>query len=1071
MNDVTKWLSELSLEHLASTFARSQIDFDSLRLLSDADLQEMQIPLGPRKKILAAIQRLNEGGNVEQLASAAAERRQLTILFCDLVGSTEYAVRLDPEDFSKLTRKYLDQCNVAVRNHNGIAANYIGDAFQALFGYPIAEEDDVERALELAFDILQIVPQIEVPDGPPLQVRIGIASGLVVVGDFLGAPAGVSTVALGSVPNLAQRLQMQASPQTILTDHQTYDATAGAFEFTDCGQQHLKGFGDEVHVWRAEKAKILESRFAKRTRLTDLVGRRAELGHLVAFWHEVVASNEGRVVLISGEPGIGKSRLVFEVQRRAPRSTYLTLQCAKAYSNTALFPFLTLLRRYAGISENDSTPANLAKLEAILVLSEVALDESLPIFAGLLSLDQKRYPPSELTSAHQHAISRRIFVDWLHHVARINPVLLAIEDEQWIDPSSSEVLKTLAEEAPSFPMLIVVTTREKTVRACPDAKHVQKLRLERLNDEEALRLVNSIAGGRALPGEINTSVVDKAEGVPLFVEELARSALEMGSTRTHAALDGHPSRIGVPSTLQSSLLSRLDRLGPGKAIAQAAAVIGREFDIKLLSHICEIGRDALEEALVRLADSGLVRQLPGRSTYTFSHALLQEAARGTLLRERYRDLHQRVAEAIETVDPRMAAEHPEVLAQHYAEAAMHDRAADCWLDAGLNVAKTWAKVEAANMFANGLSCLHKLPVSLERKRKELKLWLARGDVLYATYGYVTREGSEAYRNVMRLSEELGNTESPVLALDGLFGTAFNSARFADVEWASNQLRDIGEKQNSVRALVLGLQFKGMSLFSQGSLREAREHLERALSYMEHAAEVGSDFPSMSLIYLAFTRHLLGEYDGSIELYRAAERYTRQQSAYRLAACLGDGCILHAMRDDSDTLRTMTDELIPLAAENGLQLWSKMGLFFQGWAMVRAGNSALGLKQMERICASLGDQKIDKSCLLGNLAGSYIEIGDVDKASEKLKEALALVKNTGEHYFTAELLRLDGEIKMRQQEEKEALAAFRKAAAFARKQGAKSWELKAIESLAKLLRSMGKESEADRKLRSIASSDN
>ena len=1040
MSDVRKWLSELSLEHFADSFARGQIDFDSLRLLSDADLQEMQIPLGPRRKILAAIEQLKGASEPARPAPAPVERRQLTILFCDLVGSTEYAVRLDPEDFTKLTQNYLDQCNAAVRYHNGIAANYIGDAFQALFGYPIAEEDDAERALQLAFEILRIVPQIEVADGPPLQVRIGIASGLVVVGDFLGAPAGVSTVALGSVPNLAQRLQILASPHTILTDQQTHDATAGAFEFADLGPHHLKGFTDEVHVWRADHARVVENRFAKRTRLTGLVARRSELGRLLAMWHEVVAKAQGSVVVISGEPGIGKSRLIFEAQRRLPRCTYMTLQCSSAYSNSALFPFISLLKRYAGIQSETPAELNLAKLEAILALSDVPLEESLPIFAGLLSMDQAQYAPSVLTSARQHAISRRVLVDWLHHVARINPVLLSVEDEQWIDPSSNDVLKVLAEEAPSLPILIAVTTREKAVRACAEAAHVHEIRLERLSYEEAQLLVSNIAEGRALPAELNTTVVDKAEGVPLFVEELARAAFETGLTPVRAEPDGQRMRVGVPGTLQSSLLSRLDKLGSGKAIAQLAAVIGRDFDRRLLAHISGIEEGALEAALRSLAESGLIRPLARQSSYTFSHALLQEAARGTLLRERYRELHHLVAAAIEEIDPRMATEHPEVLAQHYAEAAMYEQAADCWLDAGINVGKTWAKVEAANMYANGLACLHKLPASVERKHKELRLWLERGDVLYATFGYVTREGSEAYRNAMRLSEELGDTESPVRALDGLFGTAFNSAHFADAEWASDRLRDIGVKHDNIKALVLGLQFKGMSLFSQGHIEQAREYIERALAYGDHAQLIGSDFPSMPMIYLSWTLQLLGEPERSMELYRSAVQYTRQQSAYNLAACLGNGCILLAMRDDADALREITDELIPLAEENGFRMWQNMGSFFEGWAMVRAGHSDAGLEQMHKICANLGEQEIDKSCYLALLAGSQLQSGDTEGAAKTLKDAFTLVKATGENYFTAELMRLDGEIKMRRHEQQEALASFRKAAAFARRQGAKAWEL-------------------------------
>ena len=1059
MEDVRKWLNKLKLDHFADAFAESQVDFDSLRLLSDSDLQSMRIPLGPRKKILAGIARLIEEGSGE-LSQISGERRPLTILFCDLVDSTEYAVLLDPEDFSKLTRDYLRQCNNAVRSHNGIAANYIGDAFQALFGYPIAEEDDAEHALALAFDILRLVPEISVAEGPPLRVRIGIASGLVVVGDFLGAPAGVSTVALGSIPNLAQRLQTMAQPQTILTDQQTHDNAAGAFEFTDLGQQTLKGFSKQIHVWRAEKERILENRFAKRTQLTELVGRRNEMSQVLELWREVVAENRGQAALVSGEAGIGKSRLIFEAQRRMPQCTYLTLQCSSAYSNSALFPFLTLLKRYAGI-HGDNPAHGLEKLEAILALSDVPLAESLPIFAGLLSIDQRRYPPSDLTAPRQRSVSHRIIIDWLHHVSRINRVLLSIEDEQWIDPSSSDVLEALLEEVASFPMLILITTREKTLCRPLKGENLHKIALKRLSDYEAHMLVINVSGGKPLPSEIQTSVLNRAEGVPLYVEELARTALETGGPLFPSESEVREQSVGVPNSLQSSLLSRLDKLGPGKMIAQTAAVIGREFDLKLLSRLSGLSARSLNSALRHLVESGLFAPQPNRKSYIFTHALLQEAAHDTLLRERCRELHGKVAEAIQKIYPKLAAEHPELLAQHYSEADELERAADCWLAAGLNVGKTWAKVEAANMFAHGVECLHKLPTTLERKEKELRLWLEIGDVHYATFGYVTREGSDAYRNAMRLSDELGDTESPVRALDGLFGTAFNSAHFADAEWASDRLLDIGRKRDHIKARVLGLQFKGMSLFSQGNLKGARDYLERSLGYEAHKATIGSDFPSMPMLYLAWTLHLLGEHQRSIDLYSAAELDARQQSAYRLAACLGNGCILLALRNDVVKLRELTDELIPLATENGFQLWLNMGSFFEGWAMVRADHNFDGLEKMRKTCDNLGDQEIDKSCYLGLLAECYLQAHAVEKASEAVDEALDLVSNTNENYFTAELLRLKGEVLRLKNATGFAEALFKKAIAFARKQGARSWEQKATLSLAELRRSFDGKIKNDR----------
>ncbi len=973
MDDVAKWLGGLGLQQFVSTFALFQIDFDSLRLLSDQDLQEMQIPLGPRKKMLAAIKLLNEAGPPQD----PTERRQITVLFCDLVNSTEYAVRLEPEDFRKLTESYLQRCTNIVKIRSGMIVNYSGDSLLALFGYPIIEEDDADRAIQAALDIVQIAPSIDVPGGPPVQVRVGVASGLAVVAKLLDAPEGGPPVPFGHLPSLAQRLQALALPQTVLTDQHTYNATAGAFEFTDMGLHSLKGL-PELRVWRVERPRVLESRFAKKTRLFKLVGRSAQLRRLVRHWDKVVAERRGRVVILSGEPGIGKSRLALEVQQRIPRCTHLALQCSATFSNSAFYPFLNLLKRYAGIRDGDPPDITRPRLEAILATSGIPKEVSLPIFARLLSIPQlfvpqPDSPPVELSSRRQQAISRRVLVDWLHHVAQLNPVLATFEDEQWIDPSSRDVLDVLINEAPSHPMLILVTSRGKSAGTGAKARHVYEMELTRLSRREAQTLVHDVAAGANLSEEARARVLNKAEGVPLYVEELTRAAMETGPPLDHREQEAPKPDVRVPRVLQLSMLSRLDKLGPGKVISQMAAVIGREFDLKLLAHLCGLSTRALGSAIVRLTEAGLVApQLSAnRSSYAFTHALLQEAARSTLVRERRQELHRLVAQAIESLDPKNAAEHPELLAQHFAEAGMFERAADCWLAAGRNVAKTWAKVEAANMFAMGLSCLERLPASRERSEKALRFELERGDVLYATFGYVTREGSTAYRNAMRLSQELGDSQALISALDGLFGTAFNSARFADAEWASDQLIEIGRKSDSLKARVLGLQFKGMSVFCGGNFRGARRYLERSLGHESQAELVGSDFPSMAYLYLSWTMHILGHPRPAFEQYSKAEAVTRKQAAarverweYRLSACLGNGCILFALQNNTAKLKHAIEELVPLAHEHGLKLWENMGNFFKGWAVGSVNHDPAGLQSMQTVCDGLGEQKIDKSCYSG-----------------------------------------------------------------------------------------------------------
>jgi class 3 adenylate cyclase/tetratricopeptide (TPR) repeat protein len=1038
MSDVDKWLIDIGLAHLAQTFARAEIDFDGLKLVTDQDLREMRIPLGPRRKLLAALAAMDFLSPTRP-EDEQNERRQLTILFCDMVDSTRYAAQLDPEDFSELTQHYLARRSAIARSHGGFVANYVGDALQVLFGYPLAEQDDAERALALAHDLVEAVPRIEAPYGIQPQVRIGIASGLVVVGDVKGAPQGVSTVAFGPVPNLAQRLQSLAAPQAILVDQNTYASVRHSFGFHDLGAMDVKGFVEPTHVWHVGKPVAAGSRFG-RAKPTRLVARRKEIEKLLGLWHQVSRDGAAAWLALTGEPGIGKSRILFETAKRLPAARVLTVQCNAIHSDSALFPFLQLFRQQCHLSSALSADEAREKLEALMAESSIALAESMPIMTRLLAIDPTGYPRSTLTSTEQQTIVRKVFVDWLCRLAVHEPLLLAIEDMQWMDPSSVDLLDVLHQQSPDFPALVLITTRNSSVELGRQQVLLETIPIERLTSKQASSLLESVASGMPLLSDIHNSVLSKAEGVPLYLEELARSALDSAASDDEAG-DGGDAGLAVPNNLQSAMLARLDRLGEGKRIAQIAAVIGREFDIAMLAQVANVSVDALTQQLERLAEMGLVApQAPGEpSRYAFSHILIQEAARGTLLRERRRQLHARVAGLIEETRSDIASEHPEILAQHIADAGDYERAADQWLAAGVKVGQTWAKVEAASMFAKGLDCLRKLPSSHRRDEKELRLELERGDVLYAARGYVTREGSAAYRNVMRLSEALGDAEAAIRALDGLFGTAFNSARFNDAEWAGNQLMAIGSKQKSVKALVLGIQFLGMCAFSRGRLQEARAYFDRALEYRWAADQIGSDYPSMSMIYLSWTLQLLGDEEHAIRMFQEAETDARQQTDYRLAACLGDGCLLMALRHDLEMLAPMIEELIPLARRNGFQLWENMAHFFAGWMMAMTSGSAAGLQQMRQVCDTMGEQEIDKTCFLGILAESYLSLGRNEEAAQTIEQALSLAGRTGERYFIAELLRLKGDLQARSAMGMlEAKVALRKSAAIARRQGAKTW---------------------------------
>jgi len=1048
MSDVTTWLAEIGLQHLANKFADAQIDFDTLALLSDHDLRELGVPLGPRRKLLAAIAAL--GRSPPHAGDRTpVERRQLTILVGDMVGSTEYASRLDPEDFSQLTQSFLSRCSALARSHGGFVANYVGDALQVLFGFPAAEENDAERALHLALDILAAVPQIETPDSSRLEVRMGVASGLVVVGDIEGAPAGISTVAFGHVPNLAHRLQAIADPNSIYVDESTFQATSSAFEYADIGAKTLKGFSNPIHIRRAIKPIARQYRFAGETRSTPFVGRRNELQAIETLWDTVRANRHGRVALISGEPGIGKSRLLFEIARSFPEAKTLVAQCAPTYTNSALYPFLRLFKQQAGITEDTLLPSE--RLRAALSASDVPLSVSYPIFTRLLAFEPD-FEPSSLASSQQEAAITHVFSDWLRQLANTGPLMLVVEDEQWIDPSSGKLLQTLANDVAQFPVLLLVTSREKQTKATFDDALAVHLALERFSSEEAGEFLQNVVEGEHLSAGLASTLLSKAEGVPLYLEELARSALMLGPDAAGQLGVKARSDVGVPVSLQSALMSRLDKLGAVKSVAQTAAVIGREFDLKTLAHVVGLSSEALRPQIDRLVAVGLVAPQPFSNwpRYSFAHSLLQEAARGALLRDRRRELHALVAKAIEVVQPGTVVEHPEVLAQHYDEATLFERAADYWLKAGRKLGATWAKVEAANMFAKGIECVRRMPPSTMRDKRELTLELERGDVLYAAYGYMTGDGSEAYRNVMRLSEAIGDPQAAIRALDGLFGTSFNSARFSDAEWASNQLKAIGRRDGNMKALVLGLQFGGMCAFARGRFAQARDLLLEALEHREHADEIGSDFPSMSMLYLSWTLQIIGETGAAMELFHAAGMESRGLTDYRLAAYLGNGCILMALRQDVAMLQSLLDELVPLATRNGFQLWLNLASFFSGWAKAASSQDATGLAQMLHICDNMGEQEVDKTCYLGILTDGYLRMGRPDEAKVVLDQGIKLALRTGEHYYMPELLRLRGELLRRTNRLADAKASFEEAISFARGQKATTWEARARQSLDFLL---------------------
>jgi class 3 adenylate cyclase len=633
--DVVAWLRELGLERYEPAFRENEIDWEVLPELTEADLEKLGLLLGPRKKLLKATAELS-GKPIALSPEAAppprplrpeAERRQLTVLFCDLVDSTALSARLDPEQMREVIRAYQIGVGEVVRRWEGHIAKYMGDGVLAYFGWPQAHEDDAERAVRAGLELVQTVATLRPAASPVLQLRVGIATGHVVVGDLGGQETPDKDAVVGETPNLASRLQSLAEPGSIVISQATRRLVGAVFELDDLGPQRLKGFAEPLATWRVSGQSKAEGRFEARhtTGLTPLVGREEELSLLLRRW-EQVKDGEGQVVLIPGEPGIGKSRLVREVRERLAGEPHIRLlyQCSPHHTTGPLHPVIEQLEHAAGFERDDPPEAKLDKLEALLGRGTDRLDEAVPLIAALLGFPSAhQYPLPELTPERQKQRTMEMLVDQLEGLTAGQPVLMVYEDIHWIDPSTLELLGLVTERIQGLPVLGIITFRPEFALPWAGQPHVSALPLTRLGRRAGVALVKSVVGAKALPDEVSSQIVGKTDGVPLFVEELTKTVLESGLLKDAGdryELSGPLPPLAIPTTLHDSLLARLDRLAPVKEVAQMGAAIGREFPHELLAAVADRPEDQLNAALDRLVASELVfqRGSPPNATYTSS---------------------------------------------------------------------------------------------------------------------------------------------------------------------------------------------------------------------------------------------------------------------------------------------------------------------------------------------------------------------------------------------------------------------------------------------------------------------
>jgi class 3 adenylate cyclase/tetratricopeptide (TPR) repeat protein len=1078
MSGLADWLTLNGLARLEDKFAAHDIELDTLDQLTDADLKELGVSIGLRKAFFKALAsdppKTSAPAPRNPPDSAAnaiettqeAEQRQLTIMFCDLVGSTRLSTLVDPETLMEVLRAYRVFCTQCVERFGGNVAKFMGDGVLIYFGYPRAHEDDAERAIRAALAIVRDLASLRSHPDAPLRGRIGIATGLVVVGELIGSDSSQEQMVVGQTPNLAARLQSLAPPDGIIVAPRTHQLTAGLFDFADMGEHVVKGFEEPINVWRVDGESRAESRFDAHRggRMTPIVGRQREMELLNDRWR-ATEKGEGQVVVISGDPGVGKSRLTRALREELGGERYVRLSyhCSGHHQTTALYPIIMQFERAADFGPADTVDRKLAKLELLLGKWNAPVAETLPLFASLLSLSTSgRYQPLGLSPAEGIEKTLQALVSRLEGLAAEQPVLCIMEDMHWIDPTSQELINRIVRLVKRSPILVILTARPEYPRsALGEAGNVTWVPLTRLTRAQAFAMVGHCVGDRTLPPGVVEQIVSKADGNPLFVEELTKTVVQ-SDAKLPSENGATPILLDVPATLHDSLMARLDQMSTTKQVAQMASVIGRTFDLDLLAAMTSMPAQELRGALDRLVAAEVLfhADLPRVVRYEFKHALLQDVAYQSLVKSARQRYHLRLARVLEEQFPAEAKSRPELLAHHFAEAGQPDVAIGYWLSAARRATQRSANQEAIAQIRNGLALLNNLSSPTDRLQKEHQLRLTMIAPLIAVKGYGSAELDETCDRVVSLSKELGDTSAifPILSSRHAFVSVIGQidrARQLAEEAVSLAARDPHGEGSAVAGRLLG-----SSTLKYGDSTSALRILKETLANYDKDRDRGSAFVyghdhfATCASYLCLAQWHQGD-------LTEASRYAEQATAHARSLshlntlCLAlafTGGFFNGLCGMGEASIVAAEELLALASEHALPLWMATGNVIMGNGLALQGREREGVAQMQIGLAGLESIQIKlfRPMFLAWKAAAQLSCGDIGGGLDAVESAFA-IGGGGEHWMDAELFRLRGEFRLRSGPESpdEAEKIFRTALEIAVAQRSKTLELRAAMSLARL----------------------